>query len=76
MVASNLNSLVTWVGAAYAVYENMRSQTGGAMSFGRGLVHGRSSKQKLNTKSSTEAEVVGVGEYLPYNIWMINFLRQ
>ena len=66
--APKLNSLVTWVDAAYAVYENMRSQTGGAMSFGLGLVHGRSSKQKLNTKSSTEAEVVGVSEYLTYNI--------
>jgi len=39
-----------------------------------GLVHGRSLKQKLNTKSSTEAEVVGVSEYMPYNIWMVNFL--
>ena len=62
--------------AAYAVHGNMRLQTGGAMSFGVGLVHGRSSKQKLNTKSSTKAEVVGVSEYLPYNIWMVNFLKE
>ena len=76
MGASKLNSIVTWVDVAYAVHKNMRSQTGGAMSFGSGLVHGRSSKQKLNTKSSTEAEVVGVSEYLPYNMWMVNFLKQ
>ena len=62
--------------AAYAVYENMRSQTGGAMSFDRGLAHGPLLKQKLNTKSLTESEVVGVSEYLPYNILMINFLKQ
>ena len=71
--ASRLNSLVTWVDAAYTVYENMRSQTGGAMSFGLGLVHDRSSKQNLNTKSSTEAEGTGVSEYGPYDIWMVNF---
>ena len=52
----NLHHLFTWVDAAFVVHPNMRSQTGGAMSFGWGLIHGRSSKQKLNTKSSTEAE--------------------
>ena len=39
------------------------------------MIHGKSSKQKLNTKSSTESELVGVSEYLPYNIWLINFLK-
>ena len=53
----------------------MRSQTGGAMSFGWGIIHGRSSKQRLNTKSSTESELVGLSEYLPYNIWLVNFLQ-
>ena len=32
MGTSNLNSLVTWMDVAYAVYENMRSQTGGTWS--------------------------------------------
>ena len=30
--------------------------------------------QKLNTKSSTEAELVGVSEYIPYNLWLMMFL--
>ena len=71
--ASSLKRLLTWVDAAYAVYKNMRSQTGGAMSLGYGIVQGRSSKQKINTKSSTEAELVGVSEFLPYNIWLTIF---
>ena len=44
------------------------------MSFGVGTVYSKSSKQKLNTKSSTEAELVAVSEYLPYHIWLVNFL--
>ena len=64
-----------WVDASYAVHPNMRSHTGGALSFGTGILHGKSSKQKLNTKSSTEAELVAVSDYIPYHIWMINFLR-
>ena len=64
-----------WVDASYAVHPNMRSHTGGALSFGTGILHGKSSKKKLNTKSSTEAELVAVNDYIPYHIWMIDFLR-
>ena len=74
MGASSLDTLYTWIDAAYAVHPTMRSHTGGCMSFGLGTVHARSSKQKLNTKSSTESEVVGLSEYIPYNLWLLNFL--
>ena len=63
-----------WVDAAYGVHSDMRSHTGGTMSFGHGVVHHKSSVQKLNTKSSTESELVGTSEYLPYNIWLKNFM--
>ena len=32
---------------------------------GTGVIHARAGKQNLNVKSSTEAEVVGLSEYLP-----------
>ena len=59
--------------AAYAVHNDMKSHTGGAMSFGHSVFGTKSTKQKLNTQSSTEAEVVGVSDYLPGNIWTENF---
>ena len=46
------------------------------MSLGRKAIHCRSAKQKLNTKSSTEAELVGVSDYLPYNLWARIFLQE
>ena len=64
-----------WVDAAYAVHPNMKSHTGGSLSLGHGTLSNKSSTQKLNTKSSTEAELVGLSEYLLYNIWMKNFLE-
>ena len=73
---SDITHLHTWVDAAFAVHPNMRSHTGGTMSLGTGILHSRSAKQKLNTKSSTEAELVGVSEYLPYNIWLSHFMRK
>ena len=74
--ADNLSSIYTWVDASYAVHPNMRSHTGGCMSFGTGTIHARSTKQKLNTKSSTESELVGVSDYLPYNIWLLMFMKE
>ncbi len=73
--ALSLHDMFTWIDASFAVHPNMKSHTGGAISFGKGVIHAKSSKQKINTKSSTEAELVGVSEYLPYHIWDENFLK-
>ena len=45
------------------------------MSLGWGLVHAKASKQKLNSKSSTETEVIAVSEYVSYKIWLIIFIK-
>ena len=54
----------------------MKSQTGGAMSMGIGVVHAKCGKQKLTVKSSTESELVGVSEYIPYFIWLLYFMHE
>jgi hypothetical protein len=72
--ANDIGMMKTWVDASYAVHEDMKSHTGGVVSFGIGAVMSKSSKQKLNTKSSTEAELVGASDYLPYPIWAKKFL--
>jgi hypothetical protein len=66
----------SWVDAAYAVHDDMKSHTGGSTSLGCGAIMCKSTKQKLNTKSSTEAEVVGSSDYLPNTIWARMFLAQ
>ena len=71
----DMDTLETWVDAVYAVHPDRCSHTGGTMSFSTGVIHTKSSKQKLNTKSSTEAKLVGVSNYLPYHIWLVNFLE-
>ena len=72
--AVDLATLYTFIDAAYGVHKDMRSQTGGVMSFGRGGFLSRASKQKINTKSSTEAELVGASDYLSNTIWAQNFM--
>lgn len=74
--ADSLHDLHVWVDASHAVHENMRGHTGGTMSMGTGTIHCKPSKQKLNTRSTTESELVGVSEYLPYTIWKTNFWKE
>ena len=73
--ADDLGSMRSWVDASYAVHPDMKSHTGGVTSFGIGGLVCKSSKQKLNTKSSTEAEVVGASDYLPNTIWVKLFME-
>jgi hypothetical protein len=72
----NISVIKTWVDAAYGVHnDNMRSQTGGTIMMGKGTLYSKSSKQKINTKSSTEAELVGASDFLPQTIWTTNFIE-
>jgi hypothetical protein len=73
--ADDICKMQTWVNASYAVHKDMKSHTGGANSFGQGAAMSKSSKQKLNTKSSTKAKLVGASDYLPYPIWAMKFWR-
>jgi hypothetical protein len=63
-----------WIDASFAVHPDMRSHTGNTMSLGKGSVYSTSKKQRINTKSSTEAELVGVDDSMPLVIWTRNFL--
>ena len=63
-----------WVDAAYAVHHDMKGHTGAGMSFGQGMTLSYSWKQKIMTKSSTEAELVGVDDALGYILWARYFM--
>ena len=64
-----------YIDASFAVHPDMRSHTGGTMTLGKGSVYSLSRKQKINTKSLTEAELVVVDDGLPLVLWTRNFLE-
>jgi len=64
-----------WVDSSYVVHPDMHSQSGIVMSFGKGAAYLTSCKQKLNTKSSTEAELVAIDDVLGQILWTHHFLN-
>jgi hypothetical protein len=75
MQATHLDQCHSFIDGAFAVHEDMHSHTGSFMTFGRGMMNGNSTKQKINTTNSTEAAVVAVHDTLPSILWTKYFLE-
>ena len=73
--AENLHVIKWYVDASFAVHEDYKSHTGAVMTFGHGAVQSLSRKQKLNTKSSTEAELVAVDDAAVMILWTKLFME-
>jgi hypothetical protein len=73
--ANSLSIIKWWVDASYATHGDCRGHTGAMISLGRGSIIGMSKKQKLNTKSSTECELVGVDDASPQMLWTRYFIE-
>ena len=67
-------SVLGYVDASYGVHSDYKSHTGTIIGIGKGPIYAKSSGQKLNTKSSTEAELVGLSDSTAQIIWVRNFL--
>jgi Reverse transcriptase (RNA-dependent DNA polymerase) len=69
-------NIIWYVDAAFGVHNDMRSHTGATMSLGKGAVMSLSTKQKINTRSSTEAELVSIDDVISKIIWTKLFLEK
>ena len=60
--ADGSGMLKWYVDASHGVHPNMRGHSGGGLTMGTGFPISKSTKQKLNTRISTETEVIGVDD--------------
>jgi hypothetical protein len=74
--ADRLNIVKWWVDASFATHKDCWGHTGATMYLGRGSVIGISKKQKINTRSSTEAELEGVDDVTPQILWTRYFMEE
>ena len=73
--ANRSGILKWWVDASFAVHPNLHGHSGGGLSMGRGFPIVSSTKQKLNTRSSTESEIVGADDFMPAICWTRYFME-
>jgi len=73
--ADKVLSVKWWVDASFGVHKDVKGHIGGVMSLGRGAIFSTSTKQKLNTRSSTECELVGVNDVMAQVLWNRYFLE-
>jgi hypothetical protein len=53
----------------------MKGHTGSAMTMGTGFPLDKSTKHKLNTRSSTESDIVAVNNLIPQILWARLFMK-
>jgi hypothetical protein len=75
ILSADSGDLTWFVVSAFAVHENGRSHTGGGLCIKKGAAISICGGQKLNTRSSTEAEQVGVDDCMSLILWSRLFLK-
>jgi hypothetical protein len=73
---SALDKLTWYIDGSYAVHSDMKGQSGATLMTGGCAVLCRSNKQKINTRSSTESELIAVDDALPTIQWTRSFLKE
>jgi hypothetical protein len=69
-MSANDTGTIKWhVDAAFAIHKDMKSHTGATMTLGSGTIRLISAKQKVNTQSSTKAELVGFDDVISKILW-------
>jgi hypothetical protein len=72
--ANNVRVIKWHIDTAFAVHPNMKGHTGGSMTLRKGSIYGTSTRRKINARSSTKAELVGVNDVMPHVLWTQYFL--
>jgi hypothetical protein len=75
LTIDDLNSIHWWVDASYGTHHDGKGHTGMMMSMGKGAILSSSKKQKMNTKSSTESELVGIDDCISKILWGKYFIE-
>jgi len=63
-----------WVDSSYTVHPEMHSHSGISITLGKGMAYSTSCKQKLNAKSSTEAELLAIDDSISQVLCTRHFL--
>ena len=76
VVGADNSGRLTWnIDDSFAVHLDCKSHTEACLTLGHGSILSISTKQKINTKNLTEAELVGVDDTMTFVMWMKHFFE-
>ena len=68
-------TLLWSINTLFIVHNNMQSNMGAMLKFGKGSMFSLSNKQKVNSTSWTVAEIIGVDDAMNFVIWLKLFIQ-
>jgi hypothetical protein len=75
LTVENLGLLKWYVDGSHNVHWDCKGHGGAMFTMGKGLAPSYSRKIKLNTRSSTETELLAADMYMPEMLWSLNFIQ-
>jgi hypothetical protein len=75
MKADDTQTIKWCVDASFAVHKDFKSHTGATMTMGEGVLCSISTKQKVMSRSSTEAELIAVDDVISKIMWSKLFIE-
>ena len=71
----DMSKIMWWVDTSDRTHEDCKGHPGAMMSLGGGAVISSSRKQKINTKSLTESELVALDDALTTILWTLYLIE-
>ena len=68
-------NLKRYADASFGTHKDMKSHTGSIFTLSKGSIWNESTKQKVNVRSSTEAELISIDDKISKIIWMKRFIE-
>ena len=76
VLLKSLLEMEIFIDVAHTTHPDTRGHTGVCVTVGDGVNYSKSGKQRINSKSSTESELIGCCEYMPHALWLVYFFHE
>ena len=72
---NEMSTIKWWIDASYATHDDCKGRRGAIMSLGKGAVTCAPNKHKIQGRSSTDNELIGVHDTLLQVLWTKYFIE-
>ena len=69
-----MDAIRCWIDALYSMHADLKVHSGFMMFLGNSAAASKSRKHRINLRSSTESEIIGVNNHMPGVLWTLLFL--